>query len=127
MRVETTLWVAVTVYFALITLIYAAVGGEAAGGALLTIAVGFGGLVAGWTWRYRRRSVGERPSDRTDADIADDAGVVGELPAASLRPLGLAVGMAAIVLGVPLGWWMILAGVAIVASQVALLVRDADS
>jgi Cytochrome c oxidase subunit IV len=126
MRLEATLWTAVAVYFIVIAAIYAAVGGEAAGGALLTIAVAVGGLVAGWSWRYRR-STGDRPSDRTDADIADDAGVVGELPAASLRPLGLAVGMSAIALGVPLGVWMILAGVAIVASQVALLVRDADS
>jgi hypothetical protein len=125
-RVEAILWTGVTVYFAGITVLYAALSGDPAGGALLTVAVAVGGLVAGWTWRYRR-SFGDRPSDRADADIADDAGVVGEFAAASLRPLGLAVGMTAIVLGVPLGTWMILAGVAIVASQVALMVRDADS
>ena len=126
MKLEAMLWTGVTVYFVAITLVYAAVGGDPAGGALLAVAVAVGGLVAGWTWRARRR-LGERASDRASADIADDAGVVGEFATASLRPLGLAVGMSAIALGVALGTWMILAGVAIVASQVALMVRDEDS
>jgi hypothetical protein len=34
--------------------------------------------------------------------------------------------MTAVALGVPVGDWMVLAGLAIVASQVALMVRDAD-
>jgi len=46
---------------------------------------------------------------------------------ASLRPLVLGVGMTGIVLGVVIGVWMVLVGLAIVASQVALLVRDVDS
>lgn len=126
MRLESTLWTGVTVYFIGISIIYAVVGGDPAGGALLAVAVFVGGLVAGWTWRMRKIG-GDRPSDRTDADISDDAGVIGEFSTASLRPLGLAVGMSAIALGVPLGAWMMLAGLAIVASQVALMVRDADS
>ena len=52
--------------------------------------------------------------------------VVGVYPTASLRPLALAAGMTAVVLGVTLGSWMLIAGLAIVVSQVALLVRDAD-
>ncbi len=126
MRTEATLWTGVTVYFVVISIIYALSGGEAAGGALLAVAVALGGLVAGWSWRYRQTH-DDRPADLADADIADDPGVIGEFTSASLRPLGLAVGMSAIVLGIPLGAWMTLAGIAIVASQVALLVRDADS
>jgi hypothetical protein len=34
--------------------------------------------------------------------------------------------MSAVALGVVVGSWMVIAGAAIVASQVALLVRDAD-
>ena len=52
--------------------------------------------------------------------------MVGIYPSASLRPLALAFGASAAVLGVALGSWMTIAGVAIVASQVALLTRDAD-
>jgi hypothetical protein len=40
--------------------------------------------------------------------------------------VAVAVGMTGIALGVVLGSWMTMAGVALVASQVALLTRDAD-
>ena len=90
------------------------------------MATGLGGLVAGWTWDWRRHHHLPRPEDRDDGDAADATGVVGVYPTASLRPLALAVGITADVLGVVLGSWMLLAGIAIVASQVALLVRDAD-
>lgn len=120
------LWTGVAVHFTAVGIIYATVNGEAAGITLLLLAAGLGGLVAGWLWGWRRRHPEPRPQDRDDADVADETGVVGVYPTASLRPLALATGMSGIALGVPLGSWMSIAGVAIVASQVALLVRDAD-
>lgn len=126
MKLEWFHWLGVTVYFAVIGLIYLAVGGEAAGLSLLFIASAFGGLVAGWIWSYRRSNPEPRPEDRDDADVPDDVGEVGVFPTASLRPLAVAVGMTGVVLGVPVGSWMTMAGLAIVASQVALLTRDAD-
>ena len=42
----------------------------------------------------------------------------------AVGPLG--VGISAAALGVVLGSWMLLAGIGIIASQVALLTRDAD-
>lgn len=126
MKLEWIHWLGVTVYFAVIGLIYLVSGGEAAGLSLLFIASAFGGLVAGWIWRYRRRHPEDRPEDRTDADTPDDVGVVGVYPTASLRPPAVAVGITGVVLGVAVGSWMTMAGLAIVASQVALLTRDAD-
>ncbi len=126
MKLEWFHWLGVTVYFAVIGLIYLAAGGEAAGLSLLFIASAFGGLVAGWIWSYRRSNPEDRPEDRDDADAPDDVGEVGVYPTASLRPLAVAVGMTGVVLGVPVGSWMTMAGLAIVASQVALLTRDAD-
>jgi hypothetical protein len=125
-RLELILWVGVTVHFAWIGLLYAFIGDDPAGAALLIIAAGLGGLVAGWTWGWRRRHPRPRPEDRVDADAGDSTGVVGVYPTDSLRPLALATGMTAAALGVALGSWMVIAGVAIIASQVALLVRDAD-
>lgn len=119
------LWTGVVVHFGAVGVIYFAVGGEPAGIALLLLAAGLGGLVAGWTWGWHRRH-GARPEDRTDGDAHDAAGIVGVYPNVSLRPLAMAVGASAAVLGVVLGSWMTIAGVAIVASQAALLTRDAD-
>lgn len=125
MKAETVLWTGVMVYFAVIGAIYFAVGGEPAGVALLLLAAGLGGLVAGWLWGWRRRN-GDRPEDLADGDAGDRTGIVGVYPSVSLRPLATSAGMTAAVLGVVLGSWMTIAGVAIVASQMALLTRDAD-
>lgn len=126
MRIEFLLWAGVTVHFLAVGALYALVGDDPAGTALLLVAAGLGGLVAGWTWDWRREHRLERPEDRADADAADEIGIVGVYPTASLRPLALALGMTGIALGVAVGSWMVIAGAAIVASQVALLVRDAD-
>jgi hypothetical protein len=126
-KLEMLLWAGVTVHFTVIGALYWVVRGDPAGASLLLMATALGGLVAGWIWDWRRRhGFRPRPQDRPDADAADDTGLVGLYPTASLRPLALAAGLTAAVLGVVLGSWMLLAGVAIVASQVALLVRDAD-
>jgi hypothetical protein len=124
-RIELLLWAGVTFHFAWIGVLYAFIGDDPVGAALLLIATGLGGLVAGWIWDWRRHNR-PRPEDRADADADDAVGVVGVYPTASLRPLALAAGITATVLGVALGSWMVIAGVAIVASQVALVVRDAD-
>jgi hypothetical protein len=126
MRLETILWAGVTVFYVVVGAIYWLVGGDPAGASLLLMATALGGLVAGWMWDWRRRNPRPRPSDRVDGDARDEVGVVGVFPTASLRPLALGIGMTGIALGIVLGSWMTFAGVAIVASQVALLTRDAD-
>ena len=126
MKLEYWLWAGVTAYFTLIGALYWAVDGDPAGASLLLMATGFGGLGAGWIWDWRRRHDHPRPEDRADGDAPDGTGVVGVYPTASLRPLAIAAGMTAAVLGFVLGSWMTIAGVAIIASQIALLTRDAD-
>lgn len=126
MRLETILWAGATVYFTAIGIIYWLVGGDPAGASLLLMATGLGGLVAGWMWDWRRHHPHPRPEDRVDGDARDATGIVGVFPTASLRPLALGLGITAAALGVVLGSWMSIAGIGIVASQVALLTRDAD-
>lgn len=125
MRLEAGLWTGVTAYFVGIAPIYAWSGGSVAGVAALVAGAAFGGLLAGWSWRWSRTHA-ERPEDRGDADASDGSGEVGVVAASSLRPLGLGAGMCIALAGVPLGSWMVAAGVAIVASQVGLLIRDED-
>ena len=126
MKIEWTLWLGATAFATLIAIVYAIVAHEPIGVTLLVCSLAFQGLIAGWT-TWWRRSHGPRPSDDTDGDAGDDAGPVGAFAAASLRPLVMALGMTGIVLGLVMGIWMTLVGVAIVVSQVALLVRDIDS
>lgn len=126
MRVEAIVWTGLAVFFVVFGGIYWLVDGDPAGASLLLMATGIGGLIAGWIWDWRRHHDHPRPEDRVDADAKDAVGVVGVYPTASLRPLALGVGMTATVLGVVLGSWMLLAGLAITLSQVALLVRDED-
>jgi hypothetical protein len=114
-KIEWTIWVGGLVFAAAIAIVYAIVGDEPAGITLLVCAVAFMSIVAGWITMWRLRH-GDRPSDDTDADMA-----------AASEPIGVFAGMTAIVLGLVLGIWLTLIGSAIVASQVALLIRDIDS
>jgi hypothetical protein len=125
-KIEWTIWVGGLVFAAAIAIVYAIVGDEPAGVTLLVCAVAFMAIVAGWITMWRLRH-GDRPSDDTDADMAAASEPIGVFAAASLRPLVLGAGMTAIVLGLVLGIWLTLVGSAIVASQVALLIRDIDS
>jgi cytochrome c oxidase subunit IV len=119
-------WLGGVVNFTFFAIVYAIVGDDAAGLTLFVAGIGFAALVAGWTWMWWRQH-DELAADRADADASDDAGPVGVFASASLRPLALGIGMTGIVLGVVIGVWMVLIGLAIVASQVALLIRDVDS
>lgn len=126
MNLSRLIWLGLVVHFAFFTTVYAIVGDDKAGLTLFAAGIAFASLVAGWTWVWWRRH-GELSSDRPGADASDDAGPVGVFAAASLRPLALGIGMTGVVLGVVIGVWMVLIGLAIVVSQVALLVRDVDS
>ena len=126
MNASRLIWLGGVVHFAFFTVVYAIVADESAGLTLFAAGIAFAGLVAGWTWVWWRRH-GDLPSDLPEADASDEAGPVGVFTAASLRPLALGVGMSGIVLGVVIGVWMTLVGLALVASQVALLIRDVDS
>ena len=115
------LWGALVLYYVVLGGIYWLVDGDPAGATLLLMATALGGLVAGWIWDWRRHHAHPRPEDRVDGDAGDETGVVGVFPSASIRPLALAVGATGIVLGVVIGSWMLLAGIVITSSQIALL------
>ena len=51
-----------------------------------------------------------RPEDRKDAEIADGAGELGFFPPYSWWPLWCGACLAVIVLGVVIGWWLVIIG-----------------
>ena len=126
MKVEAWLWAGVTAFYLVLGTIYTAISDDPVGSSILLIASGFGGIMAGWTWDWGRRH-GPRPEDLPEATVADAIGPVGVYPTASLRPFALAVGVTALVAGIPLGSWMSMVGLGIIMSQVFLLVRDLDT
>ncbi|CAN5664992.1 hypothetical protein BH24ACT5_BH24ACT5_07160 [soil metagenome] len=127
MKVELAFWLGGAAYFFVIAAIYAATGGDSPGIVLLILTAALGGLVAGWIFAWRRKqSDPTRAQDRPEADADDDTGPVGTYPSASLRPLALGGAISIAAMGVVVGSWLTIIGVAIVASQVALLVRDAE-
>ncbi len=126
MRLEAILWTLVLLFYVVVGAAYLLIGGSTEGVVLLLAAAALGGLVAGWTWDWSRNH-GERMEDRADTDASDMTGIVGVYPTASLRPLALALGMTATLLGVALGSWLSMIGVAIIASQVLLLTHDTDT
>ncbi|MGI9155278.1 MAG: cytochrome c oxidase subunit 4 [Marmoricola sp.] len=51
-----------------------------------------------------------RPEDRKDAEIADGAGELGFFPPYSWWPLWCAATLGLVVLGVVIGWWLVIIG-----------------
>lgn len=126
MRTDAILWTITGLYFAVIGVIYLALSGDPAGATVLLVGAPFGGLIAGWLWHAQR---GQPPiaADRVDGDASDELGVVGTYTTDSIRPLALAVGFIGVWLGLIVGLWMTGTSLALMASQIALMVRDADS
>ncbi len=125
MRVQFILWSLTAGYFGGIGVIYLLLSREPAGTAMLLIACAFGGLIAGWLWNWQRHNP-VPASDDAAADVADEAGVVGIYTTDSIRPLALALAFSGIWAGLVIGLWLTGTGLALLASQIALIVRDTD-
>jgi len=58
------------------------------------------------------RQIPARPEDRLDAEILEGAGELGFFPPYSWWPLYCSLAFSAIVLGIVIGWWLFIIGVA---------------
>ena len=67
---------------------------------------------------FHARRMEPRPEDRKDGEIADGAGELGFFPPYSWWPMWCAMCLAAIALGVAIGWWLFIIG--LVLGSVAL-------
>ncbi len=125
MRIQATLWTLVAAYFGVIASIYFVTSGDPAGTVILLTGCPFGGLIVGWLWNWQRQHA-TPVSDLVGAEADDAAGVVGVYTTDSIRPLALAVAFIGIWVGLVVGLWLSGAALALLASQVALIVRDTD-
>ncbi|MDY0812696.1 cytochrome c oxidase subunit 4 [Kitasatospora purpeofusca] len=118
MRAESYLFAGVALFFAVTASIYGWFADEPAGKAVLVIAFLMSALVAFFFWTQHTRR-GQRPQDRTDAEIATGAGPLEFLPPHSYYPALTAAGTALLALGVVYALWMVLVGVGLLAPGIA--------
>ncbi len=62
---------------------------------------------------FHAKNMEPRPEDRKDAEVADGAGELGFFPPYSWWPLWCAATLGLIVLGVVIGWWLVIIGFAL--------------
>jgi hypothetical protein len=109
MRAEAIVFLAVSAVMAVLGLVYWFTSYEPSGTALLGFSVVLG-LIPGLYLLRRSRTMASLASDRDDASIDDDAGVVGSFPEGSVWPFVLAGGAALTGGGLVFGLWSSLPG-----------------
>ena len=107
MKAEAKLLLFLGLSFLIIGIIYWLWSGENAGGMMLIASAGLGFLPGSYYlwWSNRMR---ERASDRSNATIADGAGVVETFPGSSIWPFTLGMGAFCLGLALAFGNWFAL-------------------
>ncbi|MGH9110192.1 MAG: aa3-type cytochrome oxidase subunit IV [Acidimicrobiales bacterium] len=139
MKIESMFLLGVTAFFACIGFTYWFIGYED-GGFLMLIGTMLLGLLPGsfyfywhrrfhghrfFFWGKLDRVVGDRPEDRSDATIADGAGVISSFPGSSIWPFTLGVGAFVFLLALVFGVWLALPGLGLILT--ALIGATAES
>lgn len=109
MKSETWIFVLCTVFFVIVAPAYWLIAGDPTGTSALVMTALLTLLVSFYLGFHASR-MEPRPEDRKDAEIADGAGELGFFPPYSWWPLWCGLTLAMIVLGVVIGWWLVIIG-----------------
>ncbi len=109
MKSETWIFVICTIFFMLVSPAYWFVTEDPTGTSALVMTALLTLLVSFYLGFHATR-MEPRPEDRKDGEIADGAGELGFFPPYSWWPLWCALTLAVIVLGVVIGWWLVIIG-----------------
>ena len=107
MKASYRLFVGLSFFYAIMAVIYYAVGGEAVGITCISLSSGLAGIVGFYVW-FNNKRMGLLPQDNLVAEIADGAGELGFYSPHSWWPLPVALSACAAGLGLLLGWWLTL-------------------
>jgi Cytochrome c oxidase subunit IV len=111
MKANWQLFVGLSVFYVLMTVVYWYVGGEAVGITGMLLAACLAGMVGFYVWFTQKRIGTLMPSDNLTAEISDGAGELGFYSPHSWWPLPVALAATAMGLGLIIGWWLTLIAV----------------
>ncbi|MCW2752742.1 MAG: cytochrome c oxidase subunit 4 [Marmoricola sp.] len=123
MKAETWIFVICTFFFVLVAPAYWFVTGDPTGTSALVMTALLTTLVSIYLGFHASR-MDPRPEDRKDGEIADGAGELGFFPPYSWWPMWCAMTLATIVLGVVIGWWLVIIGAVLGAIALSGLVFE---
>ena len=109
MKSETWIFVICSFFFILVAPAYWLVTSDPTGTSALVMTSLLTTLVSFYLGFHATR-MEPRPEDRKDGEIADGAGELGFFPPYSWWPMWCTMCLATIVLGVVIGWWLVIIG-----------------
>ena len=110
MKASWKLFVGLSVFYVIMTVIYWRVGGEEVGIAGMLLSACLAGMVGFYVWFTQKRIGVTLPEDNLTAEIAVGAGELGFYSPHSWWPLPVAVSACVFALGLIIGWWLSLIG-----------------
>ena len=111
MKVSWQLFIGLSLFYVLMTIVYWQVGGEPVGIGGMLLAAGLAGMVGFYMWFTNRRIGATLPEDNLTGEIADGAGDLGFYSPLSWWPLPVGLSMVALSLSLAIGWWLTLIAV----------------
>src|SRR5215510_7298355 len=123
MKVESFYFLGVTAFFVVIGTIYWFWSYEDAGTVMLASSALLG-LLAGGYLLFQAAKFPPRPEDRSDATLADGAGLVDQFPASTVWPFVFGFGATVLATGFVFGVWVVLGGAIVLAFGVIGMIRQ---
>lgn len=122
-KVEGYVFLIIGVFLGGTGLVYWFLSEDPTGTAALAISFGLGTLVGGYLL-FTSRRIGPRPQDLPDAEVADGAGELGHFSPGSYWPFFIGATATLFVLGIVIGLWMMILGVALLVIAVTGLLFE---
>ena len=111
MKTSWLLFIGLSIFYAIMTVIYWQLGGEPVGITAIALSGGLALIVGFYLWFTARRLGNVLPEDNLQGEIADSAGELGFYSPHSWWPLPVALSACTLGLGLIIGWWLVLIGV----------------
>ena len=111
MKTSWLLFIGLSIFYAIMTVIYWQLGGEPVGITAIALSGGLALIVGFYLWFTARRLGNVLPEDNLQGEIADSAGELGFYSPHSWWPLPVALSACTLGLGLIIGWGLFLIGV----------------